>query len=43
MKKGEQGGGMPGKKSDKTEMLTGQNVRPLILKKSRFMVTAGRD
>jgi DNA-binding NtrC family response regulator len=43
MKKGEQGGGMPGKKSDKTEMLTGQNVRPLILKKSRFMVTVGRD
>ena len=34
---------MPGKKADKTEVLTGQNMRPLILKKARFKVTMGRD
>jgi len=43
MKKGEKDGSVPGKKSDKTEVLTGQNVRPLILKKARFTVMNGRE
>ena len=42
MKKGEQGGA-PAKKADKTEVLTSQTARPLILKKARFTVTNGRD
>jgi DNA-binding NtrC family response regulator len=43
MKKGEKGSAVPGKKSDKTEVLMRQNLMPLILKKARFKVTMGRD
>ncbi len=43
MKKGEKGSAVPGKKSDKTEVLARQNLMPLILKKARFKVTTGRD
>jgi len=42
MKKGEQGGA-PAKKADKTEVLTNQTARPLILKKARFTVMNGKD
>ena len=43
MNKREKDNDVPGKKADKTEVLAGQNMRPLILKKARFKVTVGRD
>jgi len=43
MKKEEKGRDVPENKPDKTEVLTRQNLMPLILKKARFTVMNGRD
>jgi len=43
MKKGEKKTAPGEKKGDRTEVLTGQNLRPLIVKKARFTVKNGKD
>jgi DNA-binding NtrC family response regulator len=43
MKQGKKKSGPPADKKDRTEVLSVQNLRPVILKKARFVVTKGRD
>jgi DNA-binding NtrC family response regulator len=43
MKKEEQGAKPSAKKKDRTEVLSAANLMPVILKKSRFVVTKGKD
>jgi transcriptional regulator with PAS, ATPase and Fis domain len=43
MKKSDRKSGLSGAGRDRTEVLTGGNRRPLVLKKARFVVVKGRD